>query len=219
LERFLQLCAEDNLQVANCTTPANYFHVLRRQMHRAFRKPLVIMTPKSLLRHKRAVSTLGDFTDGSSFHRCLDDLLPLDDNDITRLVLCTGKVYYDLLEAREKSGQTDTYVLRVEQLYPFPADVLTHYAARFHNLKTLVWAQEEPKNAGAWSFVQPLIEAAFGVAPVYAGRAAAAATATGLMRRHNAEQGKLVAEALGASRAEVTAAIRRGLQTKAKAVA
>jgi 2-oxoglutarate dehydrogenase E1 component len=215
LERFLQLCAEDNLQVANCTTPSNYFHILRRQLHRPFRKPLVIMTPKSLLRHKRAVSNLGDFTDGSSFHRCLDDLLPLDDNDITRLVLCTGKVYYDLLDAREKSGQTDTYVLRVEQLYPFPADVLTQYAARFPNLKTLVWAQEEPKNAGAWSFVQPLIEDAFGATPTYAGRAPAAATATGLMRRHNAEQGKLVAEALGASRAEITAAIRRGLQTKA----
>ena len=215
LERFLQLCAEDNIQVVNCTTPSNYFHVLRRQLSRPFRKPLIVMTPKSLLRHKRAVSSVADFTDGSSFHRCLDDLLAVNDADVTRLVLCSGKLYFDLLEAREKTGQTDTYVLRVEQLYPFPSDIVAQYAARFAKLKTLVWAQEEPKNAGAWSFVAPLIEGAIGVAPVYAGRAAAASTATGLMRRHNAEQAKLIAEALGASRAEVTAAIRGGLKSAA----
>ena len=217
LERFLQLCAEDNIQVVNCSTPANYFHVLRRQLLRTFRKPLVVMTPKSLLRHKRATSELADFTDDNRFHRCFDDKLVLDPAGITRLVLCTGKVYYDLLDAREKSGQTDTYVLRVEQLYPFPSDVVRGYAALFPRLETLVWAQEEPMNAGAWSFVAPLIEAAVGVRPVYAGRAPAAATATGLMRRHNAEQAKLVAEALGASRAEITAAIRQGLKTRAKA--
>jgi 2-oxoglutarate dehydrogenase E1 component len=213
MERFLQLCAEDNMQVANATTPSNYFHLLRRQMLRDFRKPLIIFTPKSLLRHKRAVSTIDDMAAGTSFHRCLDDLAPCQPDKIRRLVLCTGKVYYDLLEAREKSDRDDVYLLRVEQLYPFPTDVVAEYAAKFPGLQEVVWAQEEPKNAGAWSFVEPFIEAALGRRPLYAGRAAAAATATGLMRRHNAEQAKLIAEALGASRAEVTAAIRGGLKS------
>ena len=217
MERFLLLCAEDNLQVANATTPSNYFHLLRRQQLRDFRKPLVIFTPKSLLRHKRAVSSLADMDAGTSFHRCLDDLAPCTPDAVRRLVLCTGKVYYDLLDAREKTERDDVYLLRVEQLYPFPADVVAEYAARFANLEEIVWAQEEPKNAGAWSFVAPLIEAALGQRPIYAGRAAAAATATGLMRRHNAEQAKLIAEALGASRAEVTAAIRHGLNSTTKA--
>ena len=213
MERFLQLCAEDNMQVANATTPANYFHLLRRQMLRDFRKPLIIFTPKSLLRHKRAVSTIDDMAAGTTFHRCLDDLAPCQPDKIRRLVLCTGKVYYDLLEAREKSERDDVYLLRVEQIYPFPTDVVAEYAAKFPGLQEVVWAQEEPKNAGAWSFVEPFIEAALGRRPLYAGRAAAAATATGLMRRHNAEQAKLIAEALGASRAEVTAAIRGGLKS------
>ena len=213
LERFLQLCAEDNLQIVNATTPSNYFHVLRRQLLRDFRKPLVIFTPKSLLRHKRAVSTMADFDAGTSFHRCLDDLAPVADDKVRRLVLCSGKLYYDLLEAREKTGRDDVYLLRVEQLYPFPADVISEYAARFAGLEEVVWAQEEPANAGAWTFVAPLIEAVLGRRPLYAGRAAAAATATGLMKRHNAEQAKLVAEALGASRSEVTAAIRGGLKS------
>jgi 2-oxoglutarate dehydrogenase E1 component len=217
MERFLQLCAEDNLQVANATTPSNYFHLLRRQLLRDFRKPLIIFTPKSLLRHKRAVSTLADMDAGTSFHRCLDDLAPCTPDTVRRLVLCTGKVYYDLLEAREKTERDDVYLLRVEQLYPFPADVVADYAGRFANLEEIVWAQEEPQNAGAWSFVAPLIETALGRRPVYAGRAPAAATATGLMRRHNAEQAKLIAEALGASRAEVTAAIRGGLKPKTEA--
>jgi 2-oxoglutarate dehydrogenase E1 component len=217
MDRFLQLCAEDNLQIANATTPSNYFHLLRRQLLRDFRKPLIIFTPKSLLRHKRAVSTLADMDAGTSFHRCLDDLAPCDPAKIRRLVLCTGKVYYDLLEAREKSGRDDVYLLRVEQLYPFPGDIVAEYAAGFPGLEEIVWAQEEPKNAGAWSFVAPLIEAALGKRPQYAGRAAAAATATGLMRRHNAEQAKLIAEALGSSRAEVNAAIRGGLKPKNKA--
>ena len=198
LERYLQLCAEDNMQVANCTTPANYFHILRRQMLRPFRKPLVIMTPKSLLRHKRAVSTIADFGPGSRFHRCLDDMLSANNVTINRLVLCSGKVYYDLLDAREAVGQTDTYVLRVEQLYPFPADVVAEYAARFPNLITVVWAQEEPRNAGAWTFVEPLIEDALGQRPVYAGRAPAAATATGLAKRHASEQKQLIQSALSA---------------------
>ena len=213
LERFLQLCAEDNMQVANCTTPANYFHLLRRQMMRDFRKPLVVMTPKSLLRAKRAVSNLVDMAAGSSFHRCLDDLDPVPDADVRRLVLCSGKVYYDLLEAREKTARDDIYLLRVEQLYPFPGDVVAEYAARFPHLDEVVWAQEEPMNAGAWSFVAPRIEAALGRRPIYAGRAAAAATATGLAKRHNAEQAKLVAEALGATRSEVSQAIRGGLKS------
>jgi 2-oxoglutarate dehydrogenase E1 component len=213
LERFLQLCAEDNIQVANCTTPANYFHILRRQMLRPFRKPLVIMTPKSLLRNKRAVSPLADLAAGSSFHRCLDDVKPIDDDRVKRLVLVSGKLYFELLEAREQSGIDDVYVLRVEQLYPFPSDVVRDYAARFPNLESVVWAQEEPRNAGAWFFVNPLVEEATGHRPVYAGRAAAASTATGLMRRHVAEQGKLIAEALGQDRATVNAAVRAGLKS------
>jgi len=213
LERFLQLCAEDNMQVVNATTPANYFHVLRRQMLRDFRKPLIVMTPKSLLRAKRAVSSLAELAEGSTFHRCLDDIDAVPDDQVRRLVLCSGKVYYDLLEAREKASRDDIYLLRVEQLYPFPADVVQAYAARFTNLEEVVWAQEEPMNAGAWTFVAPLIEAALDKRPSYAGRAAGAATATGLLKRHNAEQAKLVAEALGASRAEVTAAIRGGLKS------
>jgi 2-oxoglutarate dehydrogenase E1 component len=213
MERFLQLCAQDNLQIANATTPANYFHLLRRQMLRDFRKPLVIFTPKSLLRHKRAVSALSDMAAGSSFHRCLDDLAPCDPKKIRRLVLCSGKVYYDLLDAREKTGRDDVYLLRVEQLYPFPGDVVAEYAAKFPGLEDVVWAQEEPRNAGAWSFVEPLIEAAIAGRPLYAGRAAAAATATGLMRRHNAEQAKLIAEALGSTRSEIAAAIRGGLKS------
>ncbi len=213
LERFLQLCAEDNLQVANCTTPANYFHILRRQMLRPFRKPLVIMTPKSLLRHKRAVSRLSEMGEGTSFHRVLDDLATPDPKAVRRLILCSGKVFYDLAEARDAERREDVYILRVEQLYPFPGDVIAAYAKRFPALSTVVWAQEEPRNAGAWLFVEPLIEEALGVRPAYAGRAASAATATGLLRRHQAEQAKLVAEALGHSKAEVRSAIKSSLRS------
>ena len=212
LERFLQLCAEDNLQVANCTTPANYFHILRRQMLRPFRKPLVIMTPKSLLRHKRAVSALAEMDTGTSFHRVLDDLAAPDPEAVRRLILCSGKLYYDLAEARDAERRHDLYILRVEQLYPFPGDVIAAYARDFPRLETVVWAQEEPRNAGAWFFVEPLIEEALGMRPLYAGRAASAATATGLMRRHQAEQAKLIAEALGHSPAEVRSAIRSSLR-------
>ena len=215
LERFLQLCAEDNIQVANCTTPANYFHILRRQMLRPFRKPLVIMTPKSLLRHKRAVSSLADMGEGSSFHRVLDDTRKGDPAAIKRLILCSGKVYYDLEEARDEQERDDVYILRVEQLYPFPGEVIAEYVAGFPNLETIVWCQEEPKNAGSWTFVDPLIEEATGRRAVYAGRAAAAATATGLARRHAAEQAKLIAEALGHDKSEVRAAIRSSLKSSA----
>jgi len=209
LERFLQLCAEDNMQVANLTTPANYFHALRRQLKRDFRKPLVLMTPKSLLRHKRAVSTLDSMGPESSFHRLLwDDAEYLKgekiklavDEKIRRVVLSSGKVYYDLYEEREKRGITDVYLLRVEQLYPFPAKALINELSRFQNAD-VVWCQEEPKNMGAWTFVEPYLEwvlAQIGgksQRPRYVGRAAAAATATGLMARHMAQLNAFLEEA------------------------
>jgi 2-oxoglutarate dehydrogenase E1 component len=201
LERFLQMCAEDNMQVANISTPANYFHALRRQMKRDFRKPLILMTPKSLLRHKRAVSRLDEMGPGSSFHRLLwDDAQILKgekiklakDNKIRRVVLCSGKVYYDLYEEREKRGVDDVYLLRVEQLYPFPVKALAAELARFKNAD-VVWCQEEPKNMGSWTFVEPYLRwvlARSGMKvkePRYAGRPASAATATGLMSKHLAQ--------------------------------
>ena len=210
LERYLQLCAEDNWQIANCTTPANYFHVLRRQLHRRFRKPLVIMTPKSLLRHKRAVSTLDEFGPGSSFHRILWDdaqLNPADtvalvaDDKIRRVVLCSGKVYYDLYEERAKRGVDDVYLLRMEQLYPFPARALIHELSRF-KAADVVWCQEEPKNMGAWSFVEPNLAwvldhiGAEQRRPRYVGRPSSAATATGLMSKHMRELQAFLNEAL-----------------------
>jgi 2-oxoglutarate dehydrogenase E1 component len=197
------LCAEDNIQVANCTTPANYFHILRRQMLRKFRKPLIIMTPKSLLRHKAAVSTIDQFLDDSHFMRLLSDPKAPADDQVRRLVLCSGKVFYDLAEARDAAGDTNTTIVRVEQLYPFPSDALATRIRRMPNLETVVWAQEEPRNAGAWSFVEDLIEETLtdagknGMRPLYAGRKAAAATATGLMKNHAKQQAALVAEALG----------------------
>ncbi|HVG47760.1 MAG TPA: 2-oxoglutarate dehydrogenase E1 component [Rubellimicrobium sp.] len=209
LERFLQMCGSDNWIVANCTTPANYFHILRRQLHRNFRKPLVLMTPKSLLRHKLAVSKAEDFTTGSSFHRILwDDAekgssatqLKADDQ-IRRVVLCSGKVYYDLLEERDARGLDDIYLLRVEQFYPFPAQSLIKELGRFRNAD-VVWCQEEPKNQGAWSFIEPNIEWVLGriegaaKRPSYVGRAASASPATGLASSHKAQQQALVDEAL-----------------------
>ncbi len=210
LERFLQNSAEDNWQVANCTTPANYFHILRRQLHRKFRKPLIIMTPKSLLRHKRVISTLEDMGPGSSFRRVMwdsaeglpDQLIKLKpDNEIKRVVLCTGKVYYDLYAAREELGIDDVYLMRVEQLYPFPARTLMKELGRFDQAE-MIWCQEEPKNMGAWTFMEPNLEwvlehvgAKFKRAR-YAGRAASAATATGQLSRHQQEQKALIDEAL-----------------------
>ena len=202
LERYLQQCAEDNMQVVNVTTPANYFHVLRRQLHRKFRKPLVIMTPKSLLRHKLAVSTLADMAEGTTFHRVLyDNEVLCDDKDVKRVVLCSGKVYYDLYEERAKRGIKDVFFLRLEQLYPFPHKALADELKRFPKAE-VVWCQEEPENMGSWTFVDRRIEAvlteigAKQKRPVYVGRPAAAATATGLLKRHNLEQAKLVDEAL-----------------------
>lgn len=211
LERFLQLCAEDNMQVANCTTPANYFHILRRQLKRDFRKPLILMTPKSLLRHKRAVSTIAELSGESSFHRLLwDDAQLLQnqaiklvkDSKIRRVVLCTGKVYYDLYEEREKRGIDDIYLLRVEQLYPFPAKALITELSRFRNAE-MVWCQEEPKNMGAWSFIDPYLEWVLAHIDAkhqrvrYTGRPAAASPATGLMSKHLAQLAALLEDALG----------------------
>ncbi len=204
-ERFLQLCAEDNLQVANCTTPANYFHLLRRQMHRDFRKPLVVMTPKSLLRHKLAVSRLEDFTDGH-FRRLLSDMNPPADADVRRLILCTGKVAYELMEARDAAGLKDTTIVRVEQLYPFPGEPLAARMGKMTSLEEVVWCQEEPRNQGYWFFVQERLEAVMAEAgvkprrPRYAGRPEAASPATGLARRHAIEQAALVEDALGLER-------------------
>jgi 2-oxoglutarate dehydrogenase E1 component len=203
LERFLQLCADDNIQVCNITTPANYFHVLRRQMHRTFRKPLVIMTPKSLLRHKLAVSTADEFIGDSHFMRIKSDTNAPADKDIKRLVLCSGKVAYDLIEARDAAEDKNTSIVRIEQLYPFPGEPLVVRLKRMTNLEEVVWAQEEPKNNGSWSFVEPFIEDCLSKANIgpararYAGRAASASPATGLAKRHAAEQGALIADALG----------------------
>jgi len=203
LERYLQLCAEDNLQVANCTTPANYFHLLRRQMRRDFRKPLILMTPKSLLRNKLAVSKLGDFTGDSHFRRIISDLDPPAEGETRRLVLCSGKLAYELMEARDAAGDLGVEILRIEQLYPFPSEPLVKRLKAMPNLQDLLWAQEEPKNNGAWLFVEDLLEqcladAGFaGKRPQYAGRDASASPATGLARRHAAEQAALIAAALG----------------------
>ena len=203
LERYLQLCADDNLQVANCTTPANYFHILRRQMRRDFRKPLIVMTPKSLLRHKLAVSSIGDFTGDSHFRRILSDLNPPDEGETRRLVLCSGKIAYELMEVRDAAGDQTTEIVRIEQLYPFPSEPLLKRLKGMPKLQHLIWAQEEPKNNGAWTFVEPLLETCLaesgltGLRPQYAGRDASASPATGLAKRHAAEQAALTATALG----------------------
>jgi 2-oxoglutarate dehydrogenase E1 component len=209
IERFLQLSAEDNWIVANCTTPANYFHILRRQLHRSFRKPLILFTPKSLLRHKLCVSRLAEMAEGSSFHRVLWDdaemgnseLKLAADDKIKRVVICSGKVYFDLLEARDSAGRDDVYLMRLEQFYPFPALSLTRELARFKNAD-VVWCQEEPKNQGGWFFVEPNIEwvlsriGAKAGRAIYAGRPASASPATGLAARHKAEEEALVEAAL-----------------------
>ncbi len=209
LERFLQMCGQDNWIVANCTTPANYFHILRRQLHRTFRKPLILVTPKSLLRHKLAISKAEEFTTGSSFHRVLwddaqqgnSDTKLVADDKIKRVVLCSGKVYYDLLEERDARGIDDIYLMRIEQYYPFPAISLVKELERFKDAE-VVWCQEEPKNQGAWTFIEPNIEwvltriGAKHTRPTYVGRATSASPATGLASQHKAQQAALVNEAL-----------------------
>jgi 2-oxoglutarate dehydrogenase E1 component len=211
LERYLQACAEDNVQVCNITTPSNYFHVLRRQLLRDFRKPLIIMSPKSLLRHKKAVSKLSEMGPDTCFHRVLYDdaeigaassLKLKPDSKIKRVVFCSGKVYFDLLEERDRRGLDDVYLLRVEQLYPYPNDAVLDVMRRFKAVEKIVWCQEEPKNMGAWSFIAPLVEDSLIEAkckvtrPVYAGRSASASTATGSAKRHAQEQAALIDAAL-----------------------
>ena len=209
LERFLQMCGQDNWIVANCTTPANYFHILRRQLHRDFRKPLILMTPKSLLRHKLAISAAHDFTTGSSFHRVLwddaekgnSDTKLVDDSAIKRVVMCSGKVYFDLLEERDARGIDDVYLLRIEQFYPFPAISLVNELERFKQAE-MIWCQEEPKNQGGWTFIEPNLEwvlqriKAKNDRPRYVGRATSASPATGLASQHKAQQTALVNDAL-----------------------
>ncbi|MEP3846204.1 MAG: 2-oxoglutarate dehydrogenase E1 component [Paracoccaceae bacterium] len=209
LERFLQSCGQDNWIVANCTTPANYFHILRRQLHRDFRKPLVLMTPKSLLRHKLCVSKEEEFTTGSSFHRVLwddaqqgnSDTTLVSDDKIKRVVMCSGKVYFDLLEERDARGIDDVYLMRVEQFYPFPAISAVQELERFKQAE-IIWCQEEPKNQGAWTFIEPNIEWVLGRIgakhnrPRYVGRATSASPATGLASQHKAQQAALVNDAL-----------------------
>ncbi|MEM6413044.1 MAG: 2-oxoglutarate dehydrogenase E1 component [Pseudomonadota bacterium] len=210
LERYLQMCAQDNMQVANCTTPANYFHILRRQMMRDFRKPLVMMTPKSLLRHKKCVSTIEEMGPGSSFHRVLWDDAEYQkdsntklvaDNKIKRVVICSGKVYYDLFEEREARGVNDIYLMRVEQFYPYPVQSMIKELSRFKHAD-MVWCQEEPKNMGAWSFIEPNIEWTLNQIDAkcprarYVGRPASASTATGLMSQHKKELDAFLNDAL-----------------------
>jgi len=206
LERFLQLCADDNMQVTNLTTPAQYFHALRRQMKRNFRKPLIVMSPKSLLRHKAAVSTLPDLTDGT-FMPVIDDPAlkgapeagpAIDPARVTRVCLCSGKVYYTLLHERRERALDFVALVRVEQLYPFPHQELKTALAGYPNAKQLYWVQEEPQNMGGWTFMEPRLRRLVpdGDGPTYIGRDAAASPATGSYKVHNAEEAEFVARAL-----------------------
>ena len=201
LERYLQLCAEDNMQVVNCTTPANYFHALRRQLHTDFRKPLIVMSPKSLLRHKQCVSTLAEMGKGTSFHKIYPEHEKLvADNKVTRVILTSGKVYYELLAEREERKINDVAIIRIEQYYPFPERDLSKELKRYPNAD-IFWCQEEPENMGAWRFIKPCIEQVLenidrdGDKIRYAGRSAAASPAAGYMKIHTREQKDLVAAA------------------------
>jgi 2-oxoglutarate dehydrogenase E1 component len=203
LERYLQLCAERNMRVCNLTTPANYFHALRRQLKANYRKPLVLMTPKSLLRHKLAVSSLAEFGPRSAFRYVIpesDAIAP--EEAVKRVVLCTGKVYYDLLQARRDQGVQDVALVRVEQLSPFPANSLARALAPYRNAE-VVWCQEEPENMGAWTHMDRRVEGVLktlGIKakrPDFVGREAAASPATGLAKTHQQQQETLVRDALG----------------------
>src|SRR5207248_1620159 len=204
LERYLQLCAEDNMQVCNLTTAANYFHALRRQIRRKFRKPLVVVTPKSLLRAKEVASPLAAMGPGTMFHRVIDEAeATAPDDRVRRVVLCSGKVYFDLAKARAEKRNEGVALVRVEQLYPFPFTSLGEILTRYRNAE-IVWCQEEPQNMGAWNFVDRRIErvlAGLDIAakrPRFAGRAEAASPATGVFKRHQSEQARLVGDALAA---------------------
>jgi len=211
LERFLQLCAGENIQVVNCTTPSNYFHALRRQMHRDFRKPLIIMTPKSLLRHKKCVSNLNEFTKKNTFHRILEDdayfkgrdLIKLDkDKEIKKVVMCSGKIYYDLIEFRENVKNSRVVFIRIEQLYPFPAKTLANLLKRYEKAE-FIWCQEEPKNMGAWNTVRNYIDRTLEIIYFtndkvkYVGRKASSSTATGNLNKHLAQQKEILEKVLG----------------------
>jgi 2-oxoglutarate dehydrogenase E1 component len=202
LERYLQLCAERNMTVCNLSTPANYFHALRRQLKRNFRKPLVVMTPKSLLRHKLAVSSLDEFNSTNGFKFVIPEIDALVAPEaVRRVVICSGKVYYDLLTERRERGIKDVAIVRLEQLYPFPTKGLKQAIEAYTNAD-VVWCQEEPANNGGWTFVDRKIEDVLiclnnaAKRPRYAGRAEAASPATGLAKTYIAEQAALVNEAL-----------------------
>ncbi len=204
IERYLQMCAERNMWVCNVTTPANYFHMLRRQLHRNFRKPLVIFTPKSLLRHKMAISALADMAEGTRFQYILPETDPIAPPDqIKRVVICSGKVYYDLLQERRAKAIQDVAIIRMEQFFPFPENTLGRVLAPYANAE-IVWCQEEPENMGGWHFVDRRIEKVLrrlgnkAERPIYVGREEAASPATGLARTHAAQQAALAAAALTA---------------------
>jgi 2-oxoglutarate dehydrogenase E1 component len=204
LERYLQLCAENNMQVCNFTTPAQYFHALRRQIHRTFRKPLIVMSPKSLLRHKLAVSSLRDFTEGR-FEPVLDDgahaggaedEIRLERTGVRRVVLCSGKIYYALLAGRRERSTASAAIVRVEQLYPFPRRELEAVLAGYPQAEQVYWVQEEPANMGAWRFIDPLLRPLLGGrTPTYVGRDTAASPASGSYKVHQAEETELVTRA------------------------
>ena len=211
LERFLQLCAGENIQVVNCTTPSNYFHALRRQMHRDFRKPLIVMTPKSLLRHKKCISSIKEFTTNSTFHRVLDDdayninsdlIKLLKDSDIKKVIMCSGKIYYDLIEERESVKNDKVVFIRIEQLYPFPAKTLANLLKKYENAE-FIWCQEEPKNMGAWNTVRNYIDRTLEIIYFtkdkvkYVGRKASSSTATGNLNKHLAQQKEILEKILG----------------------
>jgi len=211
LERFLQLCAQENIQVMNCTTPANYFHALRRQIHRDFRKPLIIMTPKSLLRNKRCTSNIEDFTKKNTFHRILNDhadfkkygLIQLkEDKKIKKVIMCSGKIYFDLLEAREKIKNKEVFIIRIEQLYPFPVKTLAKELKRFKKNSKFYWCQEEPKNMGAWNTARNYIQWSLDYIKAenrevdYIGRKPAASPASGYLKKHLAQQKEILHKVL-----------------------
>ncbi|MDC3104232.1 2-oxoglutarate dehydrogenase E1 component [Candidatus Pelagibacter bacterium] len=211
LERFLQLCAGENMQVVNCTTPSNYFHALRRQMHRDFRKPLIVMTPKSLLRHKHCVSKLDEFTSKKTFHRILNDdayvegsgLIKLKNyKEIKKVVMCSGKIYYDLIQGRENNKNDEVVFIRLEQLYPFPAKTLANLLKKYENAE-FIWCQEEPKNMGAWNTVRNYIDRTLEIIYFtkdkvkFIGRKASSSTATGNLNKHLAQQKEILEKVLG----------------------
>jgi 2-oxoglutarate dehydrogenase E1 component len=202
LERFLQLCAENNMQVVVPSTPAQMFHMLRRQMLQNFRKPLVVMTPKSLLRHRLSTSPLGALSEGY-FHKVVPELEPLDPAAVRRIVFCSGKVYYDLLEARREQGIDHTALVRIEQLYPFPAEQYASVIDGYPNAHEIVWCQEEPQNQGAWYQIRHRLQEPLGPDHelFYSGRAGAAAPAAGYYKLHVEQQEGLVRAALASGRA------------------